>query len=90
VFVEQIGCFDRVCLLLGLEVGEWFLGELSVSLSGPLRKTTELYIVLRNVVSTTQNSTGRLTRTRYSSDGRIPQLWNSAERIPQLWNSTRP
>jgi hypothetical protein len=24
VFVEQIGCFDRVCLLLGLEVGEWF------------------------------------------------------------------
>jgi hypothetical protein len=26
VFVEQIGCFDRVCLLLGLEVGEWFFG----------------------------------------------------------------
>jgi hypothetical protein len=33
VFVEQIGCFDRVCLLLGLEVGEWFFGDLSVSLS---------------------------------------------------------
>jgi hypothetical protein len=26
VFVKQIGCFDRVCLLLGLEVGEWFFG----------------------------------------------------------------
>jgi hypothetical protein len=26
VFVEQIGCFDRVCLLLGLEVGEWVSG----------------------------------------------------------------
>jgi hypothetical protein len=23
VFVEQIGCFSRECLLLGLEVGEW-------------------------------------------------------------------
>jgi hypothetical protein len=33
VFVEQIGCFDRECLLLGLEVGEWFFGDLSVSLS---------------------------------------------------------
>jgi hypothetical protein len=34
VFVEQIGRFDQVCLLLGLEVGEWCFGDLSVSLSG--------------------------------------------------------
>jgi hypothetical protein len=26
VFVEQLDCFDPECLLLGLEVGEWFFG----------------------------------------------------------------
>ena len=31
MFVEQIGCFDRVCLLLGLEVGEWFYGGTCLS-----------------------------------------------------------
>jgi hypothetical protein len=34
VCVEQIGRFDQECLLLGLEVGEWFFGGPVCSLSG--------------------------------------------------------
>jgi hypothetical protein len=57
VFVEQIGCFDRVCLLLGLEVGEWFSGgpvcqSVPKTLQGGLRASENQWAELGQIFGT--------------------------------------